>query len=500
MAVAGLDVGTSGCKCSVYTDTGDLLKEAYREYHFPEDCGKRELDAAVIWECVQEVIREAAQTGDPLKAIGVASMGEAAVLLDEEDRPLCRPILYFDPRGQEQIDRVIERVGRERLKEITWMEPLKIYTITKIMWEAERDPQILKRAKRLHLMQDYIVYMLSGVSQIDYSLATRTYAFDMKRLTWSEEILDACEIPISLWPRCVPTGTAAGKVRPEIAERLNVSPDLLIVTGAHDQPAAMIGNGIFVEGMGSDSTGTNECITTVFEGARHPGYIENSELTSVPFLTGGLYTTAVFSFTGGGMLKWYRAQLGREENRIAKERGMGFYDRMDEVIPQEPTDLLIFPYFLGKGAPNMNPKAKACIFGLTMETTAEEIYRALMEGVSYEIRMGLDYLRSKGIEIRELRATGGGARSETWLQIKADIYGMPVHTMQVREGGNLACGMLAAIAAGIYPDLSAAAEHFIRTEKTYLPDPERKAYYDRQYERYRSLVPTITDFYTTIGG
>ncbi|MBQ9563082.1 MAG: hypothetical protein IJU99_06490, partial [Lachnospiraceae bacterium] len=136
MSVAGLDVGTTGCKCSVYTDGGELLKEAYREYDFPADCGQRELDAAVIWESVQEVIREAAQVPDPLKAIGVASLGDAAVLLDETEEPLCRPILYFDPRGQEQIDRVVRAVGIERLREITWMEPQKIYTITKIMWEA----------------------------------------------------------------------------------------------------------------------------------------------------------------------------------------------------------------------------------------------------------------------------------------------------------------------------------------------------------------------------
>ncbi|MBQ4474242.1 MAG: hypothetical protein II930_08090 [Lachnospiraceae bacterium] len=495
MSVAGLDVGTTGCKCSVYTDGGELLKEAYREYDFPADCGQRELDAAVIWECVQEVIREAAQVPDPLKAIGVASMGEAAVLLDEKDEPLCRPILYFDPRGQEQIDRVVCAVGIERLREITWMEPQKIYTITKIMWEADRDPQILNRARHLLLMQDYIVYMLSGIAQIDYTLATRTYAFDMKRLTWSREILDACGIPERLWSRCVPTGTAAGPVRPEVAERLGVPEDLLIVTGAHDQPAALIGNGVLNEGLGSDSTGTNECITTVFESRNHPDYIGHTQLTSVPFLRDGLFTTAVFSFTGGGMLKWYREQFGKYERQIARERGIGYYDRMEELIPGEPTELLVYPYFLGKGAPDMNPRARACILGLTMETKAEEIYRALMEGVSYEIRMGLDYLKEKGIEIRELRATGGGARSAAWLQIKADVYGVPVHTMKVQEGGNLACAMLAAIAAGLYPDIETAAAQFIHVDQTFLPDPERKAFYDRQYQRYRSLVSVINDIY-----
>ena len=197
------------------------------------------------------------------------------------------------------------------------------------------------------------------------------------------------------------------------------------------------------------------------------------------------------------MLKWYRKQLGKWEAKIAKERGIGFYDRMDEILPKEPTELLVFPYFLGKGAPDMHPRARACFIGLTMETTSEEIYRALMEGVSYELRMGLDYLKEQGIVVKELRATGGGARSENWLQIKADIYGMPVHTMKVQEGGNLACGMLAAIAVGIYPDLESASKAFIHVDKTYLPDPNRKAFYDKQYALYRTLVPKLHDIYDT---
>lgn len=491
MAVAGLDVGTTGCKCTVYSDRGVFLNEAYEEYIFPPECGDRELDAAVIWESVKRVIRAAADVEEELKAIGIASMGEAAVLLDQNDTPISRPILYFDPRGQEQIDRLVEKLGEDRLDAITRMTPSKIYTVPKIMWLMDQDPGLIGRAEHLLLMQDYIVYMLSGVAQIDYTLATRTYCFDMETLDWSEEILQAAGIPKRLFSKTCPTGSAAGKVRPSVAAELKVSEDLLIVNGAHDQPAAMIGNGALRPGIGSDSTGTNECITTMFVGKDHPDYMKQRELCIVPFIWPDTYTTAVFCFTGGGMLKWYRDNLAAYEKKIAAEQGKNFFDLLEELTPQEPSGLLVLPYFLGKGSPGLDPDARGCIIGLTEKTSSFQIYRALMEGVTYEIRQGIDYWKEQGIELTELRATGGGAKSPTWLQIKADIYGMPIYTMKVQQGGNLACGMLAAIAAGLYRNVEEAEKQFIQVDKVYYPDPDRKAYYDRMYEKYKLLYPGL---------
>ncbi|WP_343209534.1 FGGY-family carbohydrate kinase [Anaerolentibacter hominis] len=496
MAVAGIDVGTTGCKCTVYSDRGDFINEAYVEYDFPPEAGDRELDALVIWQGVKQVMKEAARGTEDLKAVGIASMGEAAVLLDEADRPLNRPILYFDPRGQEQIDRLIAKIGEQKLKDITRMNPSKIYTLPKIMWLMDQDPSLSGRAKRLLLMQDYIVYMLSGIAQIDYTLASRTYAFDMNTLDWNDEILQAAGLSRGMMGKTVPTGTAAGMIRREIAQELNLPEDVLIVSGAHDQPAAMIGTGVLRPGMGADSTGTNECISTFFEGRKHPDYMEQRELAVVPFLWPDTYMTSIFCFTGGGMLKWYRDNLAKYEAELIRREGGNVFERLDEMTEDGPSGLLVLPYFLGKGSPGMNPDARGAIVGLTPETKSIAIYKALMEGVTYELRTGLEFWRERGIDIKELRATGGGAFSSVWLQIKADIYGMPVSTLKVSQGGNLACGMLAAIARGLYKNVEEAEKVFIQVDKTYYPRLKMQKRYDEWYEKYKLIYPGMEKLFT----
>ena len=492
MSVAGIDIGTTGCKCTVFSDSGTWISEAYEEYHFAPEVGERELDAAAVWDAVCSVIRRSAQKDAGIRAVAAASMGEAAVCLDEHDVPLNHPILYFDPRGEEENRELTARVGAERLYEITRMEPSKIYTVPKMMWLERHHPGFFRKAAHLLLMEDFIVYMLSGTAQIDRTLATRTYAFDMQKLDWSDEILEAAGIPRSLMPRVVPTGTAAGKIRPALAAELGLPGDTLIVSGAHDQPAAMLGTGCLREGLAADSTGTNECITAFIDAGLHPDYLLQREVPYVPSLYENTYSSGIFCFTGGAMLKWFRDKIAPDEAERAKQNGMSAYDYFNSRVQDRPSGLIVLPYFLGKGAPGMDPDAKGTILGLTPETNVFEIYRALMEGVSFEMRTGLEYWKSMGIELTELRATGGGARSPLWLQIKADIFGIPVSTMKAEEGGALACAMLAAAAAGIYGSVEEAAKAFIRTDKTYLPDRERQAEYNEWYERYRVLEKRLS--------
>lgn len=285
MAIAGIDVGSTGCKCTVCSDKGDLLRETYREYDIKKSCGGRELDAWEVWSSVKEVVRKAvSRLEEEVRAIGVTSFGETTIFTGEDGRPLMNSMLYVDPRGEEQCERITEHFGRKYICERTGVNPQPMYSLSKLMWIAENRPDIYEKTKRIFQFGDYIVYMLSGTAQIDYSLACRSLAFDYRTRTWAEEILKYAGIEKDKLSNPVPTGSPAGTLRPELAEEFGLSEHTLIVSGCHDQIAAAIGTGCLTKGMAVDGTGTVECITPVFGEPEHPEVMYRNNYVMVPYV------------------------------------------------------------------------------------------------------------------------------------------------------------------------------------------------------------------------
>ncbi|MBC7960900.1 MAG: carbohydrate kinase, partial [Vallitaleaceae bacterium] len=221
MSIAGIDIGTTGCKCTVYSDEGIFLNEAYREYHMTKKHGEHELDAWVVWEKVKEVIKDASKDVENLRTIGVTSFGEAAILVGDDDKPLLNAMLYTDPRGEAQCKKLGDLLGNNKISKITGLNPHHMYSISKLMWIVENKPEIYEATKRILLFQDYIVYMLSGIAQIDYSLASRTMAFDIVCLDWDDELLTLAGINKEKLSCVVPTGSKAGVIKNELAQELS---------------------------------------------------------------------------------------------------------------------------------------------------------------------------------------------------------------------------------------------------------------------------------------
>lgn len=244
MSIAGIDIGTTGCKCTVYSDGGVFLNEAYREYHITKNHGEHELDAWVVWEKVKEVIKEAAKDVETLRTIGVTSFGEAAILVGYDDKPLLNAMLYTDPRGEEQCKKLVGLLDNKKISKITGLKPHHMYSISKLMWIVENKPEIYETTKRIFLFEDYIVYMLSGIAQIDYSIASRTMAFDIVSLDWNDKLLALAGINKEKLSCVVPTGSKAGVIKKELAKELSISESTIIVSGCHDQVAAAVGTGV----------------------------------------------------------------------------------------------------------------------------------------------------------------------------------------------------------------------------------------------------------------
>ena len=306
MLVGGLDIGTSGCKIVLYDEKGNSCGNFYKEYDVKRSGGLHEVDAEEIFASVCEVISRA--NGIELSAIAVTSFGETFTMLDENDKPCAPSMLYTDPRGKEECIVLTEKFGTEELAFRTGSLPHEMYSLPKIMWIKKNFPEEYSLAKHILLMQDFVVYMLTGIAQIDYSLAARTICFDLKEKKWASDILKFCEIDEKLLSTPVPSGTIAGTIKPEVAKKLGISSNCKIVSGCHDQIAAMTGANVYECDEVMDGTGTVECVPVIMEDI--PKDISLYEKGySIAQHINGKYACYVLSYAGGATLKWFRDKI-----------------------------------------------------------------------------------------------------------------------------------------------------------------------------------------------
>lgn len=487
--LAGLDIGSTGCKLSVFAPSGQLLGSAYRNYPVLRQQNAHEIDAAAVWSAVQEVLAESAARYPGIAGIGVASFGETFVLLDAADRPILPAMLYTDPRGSAQCSQLTDTLGREQIIRSTGLNPHSMYSLPKLMWLREEHPDALAKTKRILQMQDYIVYLLTGTAQIDYSLATRSMAFDIHRLQWSRELCAAAGVDPALFPLPVPTGTNAGLIRATLATQLGLQDSVRIISVGHDQVAAAIGSGVFDASATVDGAGTVQCSTPVFSDFDPMRMAENNYCI-VPYLRPGSYVTYAFSYTGGALVQWFVDMLSGPA-AAASTSGTNIHAALEGNWDGNPTGILVLPHFAGAATPYMDSGSKGAIVGLLLHHTQQDLYRAAMEGVCFEMRLNQERLAASGVAMAPLQATGGGAKSRVWMQMKADILNLPVTALESTEAGATGSAMLAGMAVGIFRDLQQAASVLVRPRETFLPRSEVHARYESIYQRYKQLYAAI---------
>ncbi len=466
--IAGLDVGTTGCKVTVFSAEGENLGREYRDYPVTRETDAQEIDADALASGVRECLRAAKARFGALDAIGVTSFGEAFVLLDEAGRPLRPILLCTDARGAEECRAFRERFGADRAAEIAGVLPSESYSFPKLMWVKAHEPETYARARRVMLVEDYVIWLLTGRAAIDHSLAARTGAFDIRRLRWSREILDAAGLDAALLSEPVATGAAVG-----------ADPDgTLVVAAGHDQVACAAGAGVFEPGVAAEGAGTVECMTPVFAEIPANPRFHRDNYCAVPYF--GRFVTYAYSYTGGELLRWCRDALCR---RSHEELQAGPCDG--------PTGLLVLPHFAGAATPYMDSGSRGAIVGLSLATTDRDIYRACMEAVAYEMRLNRERLAASGVAFDRLVATGGGAKSRLWVQMKADVLGIPIETLETDDAGTVGCAMMAGLACGAFGSIAEAAAKLVRRAGRFDPDPARHARYSKVFARYERLYDAV---------
>ena len=490
MSLLGVDVGTTGCKATAFSADGRPLSSAYREYptlHPAPD--QSELDSEAVWAAIRAVIAAAAAGAaaerDPVTALSVSSMGEAVLPVTRSRRIVGRSILSSDTRGGELLAPLRKAYSDEAFYRINPNIRGPNYTLPKLLWHRAHEPALFDAADLFLLWGDAVGFLLGGEATACHSLANRTLLFDLRKQDWSDELLARAGIPRAKLGRCVAAGSVTGCVSAAMAAELGLAPGVKIVAGGHDQCCNSLGAGICRAGQAVCGIGSFECLTPTYSQLPEPGPMLARGLNTEHHVLPGLYVSFLYN-QAGTLVKWFR-------DTFAKEAGGdgSIYGRLDAEMPLAPTRLLALPYFEMTGPPAFTADASGAIVGLKTGTTRGEIFKCILESVTYYFADSLAALRELGVDASSFTATGGGARSDKWLQIKADIFGVPFIRPAITEAGVLGAAILAGLGTGVYATAEEGVSRFVRRDRVFEPDAGRHAIYAERLAAYRQLLPAL---------
>lgn len=491
----GLDVGTTGCKALLFDGDGTLLASASREYavDLPRP-GWAEQDIERVWVLAQEAMGEAIRSARVVEvaAIGLSVHGEAVTPVDAAGRPLRPTILGMDTRTERENDWLREHVGAEFLVGRTGMPVHTINTLPKLLWIRDHEPEVWRAAAGFLLVEGFLVQRLTGRVATSECLASRTQLFNTVEGGWDPAILGAVGLDERGLGELLPSGSSVGRLRDGLVGALGLRRAPLVVTGGHDQACGALGAGVTRPGLACVSTGTAEVVEVALPAPVLEPALADAGLSVYRHVVPDVYLAMTLNQSGGLSLRWFRDQFCEPQLDVATANGRDAYELILAEAPIEPTNLMVMPHFAGSGTPKLDPSSRAAIVGMTFATTRGEVARAILEGLTFELRSNLDLLALEGVAVGTLRAIGGGARSPLWLQLKADITGIPVARPQVTEAAGLGAALLAGVGAGVFASAADAADRCLRIEETRTPDPVARLAYDVRYAIHQALYPALT--------
>ena len=492
----GLDVGTTGAKALLVDTDGKVLASAVDEY--PTSMPRPlwvEQDPRDWWAAsagaIRRLLQQAGVDGGDVIGLGLTGQMVGLVALDEAGEPVRPCIMWNDQRSGPQCAAITAQLGFDRLMALTSNPVMPGFVAPKILWLREHEPQMYGRIAHILLPKDYVRYRLMGAYATEVSDASGTSLFDVVHRTWSQEMLDALEIPSEWFPPCYESPEITGTIAAQAAEATGLRAGTPVVGGAGDQPAQAVGSGIVEPGLVSVTTGTSGVVFAATDGpVAHPQGTLHAFCHAAP---DSWYLMGVM-LSAGGSLRWYRDALGQAELDIARTMARDPYELLTAEAEQAPVGsegLLFLPYLTGERTPYADPNARGGWLGLTARHSRAHLVRAVLEGVAFGLRDSLALIRGLGVRVEQVRASGGGARSRLWRQIQADVFGTEIVTVNETEGAAYGAAILAACGVGVFDSVPAACRELIRVESRVEPNPAHTARYDELYAVYRELYDTL---------
>jgi sugar (pentulose or hexulose) kinase len=489
------DVGTTSVKVVLYGIDGRPAHKVIRNYTLATPAlNFYEADPELYWDAVRDGTREILQATrvktSEIRSISGCSQGETVIFLDRDDRPVRPAIVWLDLRARDEAAELSRAIPDEELYRttgLTAMDPT--WSATKILWVKKHEPDLFNRTEKILLVEDYITYRLTGRFCSTPNLLSSTVFMNAHtRQYWGKPIA-YLGVEKKL-PEVVEPGSLVGTLRPDVARELGLDQRTLVVKGSMDQAASAIGAGNYLPGIVTETTGSVMAI-----GVTSPRVDVNAKvrLPFQPHVFPGSYLFLPYVQTAGSAYKWWRDKFCQEEVRSAKDLEAA-YDGMNALaadVPQGCEGLVFLPFLAGAGQPENDPDARAVFYGLTLKHGKGHCTRAIQESIAFMLKKILADIDRSGVPMKELRAMGGGARSDLWLQIKADVTGLPIVRMEEEETSTLGAAILAAVRCGDYPDIAAAVRSMVRLGKRFETNPGSVEAYDRAYTLYNELYATL---------
>ncbi len=497
----GIDLGTSGCKTVAFNLEGEKAVEAFREYpvyhpkpRWAEQCPTEWWSAVV--ETVRECLTKSGIETNSIVGLSVDSQREAIVPIGKNGAELYNSIIWLDQRTGAQAEKIKQNINEERVLSIAGVGIDPIFSASKILWLKENVPEAFDRASALLCAKDYIVHKLTGEKVTDYSMASRTMLFDIKRREWSEEICSAIGVPIDKLPDAKESSAVVGEISSLASKETLLPKGLPVVNGGGDRPCECLGAGVTLEGLVNIGTGTGSVIEVPL---RQPSIDKQGRIDCCCHVIPNAWEYEIIMATTGASLRWFRDVFGKEEKERADRTSISSYDllvRQAEEIGPGADGLFFYPYLAGVFSRKFDRKARGIYFGISLSHSKAHFVRALLEGVTFQYLESFGLLSDLGIQVRRINMVGGETKSEIWNQMKADILGMTISIPKVEDAAALGAALLAGAGTGQYSDLHKAAQDLVKVRKSYLPNEERHEVYSAIYNQYERIYDSVVNAYS----
>jgi xylulokinase len=484
----GIDIGTSGTKSVLFKEKGEIVASAYFEYPlYSEKSGWAEQDPNDWWvatkNAIKDTIKKAGIDSKEIKGIGLSGQMHGLVLLNEFGQVLRKSIIWCDQRTVDECLEIEEKVGKQRLIDITANPALTGFTLSKILWVKNHEPYLYQEVRHILLPKDYIRYKLTGVYATDVSDASGTQLLNVKQRNWSKEILDIFDIKINYLCKVYESSDVTGFINEEASFETNLAIGTIVAGGAGDQAAAAIGNGIVQEGVISCNIGTSG---VVFAHTNRPQVDPLGRVHTFCHASKNSWHVMGVTQGAGLSMKWFKDNfyLGKDENN---------YQFINNEIASVPIGSggIYLPYLLGERTPHLDPYARGVFFGIDYTTNRAKMVRAVMEGVTFSLYDCLNIISDMGIDSKQIRVCGGGSNSEIWCQMLADVFDREVVKTNSTESGALGVAILAGVASKLFNNVLEGTKCMVQVNEVITPIKEHHKEYLKLYHIYQEIYQNL---------
>ena len=493
----GVDIGTGGSRALLVDAEGNItagVTAAHEDIQmehplWAEQRPENWWDAAL--EAIQGVLAKAGVRGEDVAGVGLSGQMHGLVLLDSENQVIRPALIWCDQRCQQQVDWINSTAGPEMVLEQTANPVLTGFTAPKLIWVRDNDPSSYERTRQVLLPKDYIRFRLTGEFAGDVSDASGTALFDVVHRRWADPLIEKLGIDRSVLPRVVESSELTGVISEEAARKTGLAAGTPVVGGAGDQAASAVGNGIVESGLVSCTIGTSG---VVFSHLDEVDYDPRGRVHTFCHAVPGKWHVMGVTQGAGLSLQWFRNQLGADAVRDAKQMGVDPYDLLmveAAAAPAACEGLFWLPYLMGERTPHLDALARGGWIGMTAKHTRAHLLRSVIEGVSYSLKDCLEIVESLGVDVKVVRASGGGARSPFWRSVLAGVFNRPIATLETQEGSAYGAALLGMVGGGHFGSVGEACRATIRESGRLEPDAEMAAVYKKAYPVFQGLYPAL---------